>query len=663
MSRFLAERYAITAVLRAEVPSAEAEGLARKIAALPPVRSAAYRDPEASWKEFLRAYPGLDPLRGAGGNPMPGYIEIRIRPDRLTGADVGLVASTLRSVSHVEQVLAGEAWLPRLLRAGRIASWVCWGIFGAFLAGFFLVGRLQERARAVALAGDFAFLAERGVPARPACAFSARRRRRFRDSSSPRPERRRAAGRCSFPPREISVPRRGDRPPVRPPASPDGRGGRSLLLRRRPALGGGVPPRMEGGPLRPEMIPGTRRILSALLAAAVSLGILFPAPAPAARDVAAELRKERGRLLEMKAREEKTALELSEALRKEKLTKGRVSELQERLKRQRSLLSGIDRKVSALNERLERAEKEVRELEAAHGQARTDLQRAEVVAFEGQRAGSGAPWHPSARERERHLMRVYLGADAEDVARISRARERKEEELSGLERQVDITERKMAREQKVGETLLSRQEEERRRLADIEREKKRKEKELRSLRAKIARMESVVARVERQAKERERRAQEEGGGGAGTARESAEAPRRFASLSGGLSAPLPGKVVTRFGRQHDPTFDVTIENRGVEIEAASGAPVKAAGTGEVAFTGAVSGFGNVLILQHGSGLFSVYGKLDVPREDGPGRGQGAGRGKAARDRRPGNRCYTLSCGRAARRSIRHPSFLSTDKEP
>jgi hypothetical protein len=164
-ARFLADRYAVTAVLRAEVPSAEAEGLARKVAALPPVRSAAYRDPEAAWKEFLRAYPGLEPLRGAGGNPLPGYIEIRIRPDRLTGADVDLVASALRSVPHVGQILAGEEWLPRLLRAGRLASWACWGIFGAFFAGFLLVGSLQERARAVALADDFAFLAERGVPA------------------------------------------------------------------------------------------------------------------------------------------------------------------------------------------------------------------------------------------------------------------------------------------------------------------------------------------------------------------------------------------------------------------------------------------------------------------------------------------------------------------
>ena len=163
-SRILADRYAITAVLRAEVPPAEAEGLARKVADLPPVRSATYSDPEAAWKEFLRAYPGLDALRGAAGNPMPGYIEIRIRPDRLTGADVALVASTLRSVPLVEQVLAGEEWLPRLLRAGRLAFRVGWGMIGVFLAGFFIVCRLQERSRAVALAGDFAFLEERGVP-------------------------------------------------------------------------------------------------------------------------------------------------------------------------------------------------------------------------------------------------------------------------------------------------------------------------------------------------------------------------------------------------------------------------------------------------------------------------------------------------------------------
>jgi hypothetical protein len=45
------------------------------------------------------------------------------------------------------------------------------------------------------------------------------------------------------------------------------------------------------------MTRGTRRIFSALLAAAVSLGILIPvSSAFAARDVAGELRKERGQI-------------------------------------------------------------------------------------------------------------------------------------------------------------------------------------------------------------------------------------------------------------------------------------------------------------------------------------------------------------------------------
>jgi septal ring factor EnvC (AmiA/AmiB activator) len=367
-----------------------------------------------------------------------------------------------------------------------------------------------------------------------------------------------------------------------------------------------------------------------LLFAGLSLAFLCQG-ASFARDSAAELRREKARLLEMKAREEKTAAELTDALRKEKLTKERVSGLQGRLKRQQRVLSGIDRRLSVLGEKLGVAEKEVQEIVEAQGRARSGLRKAAVLAFTGDRAASVLSPVRSAAERERYFMRAYLGADLRDMARLSRERERKEEELSGIERQVEISERKMARERKVGEKLLSRHEAERKRLSGIEREKKGKQKELRTLRAKIARMESLVSRVERLAKERERlrrkKRRPRSGQEAGPP-ERAEAPLQFASLAGGLSPPLPGKVVTRFGKQHDSTFDVTIENRGVEVEGPSGAPVKAVGPGEVAFTGAVSGFGNVLILQHGSGLFSVYGKLDaflVKRGQDVGKGQVVGR--------------------------------------
>jgi len=357
---------------------------------------------------------------------------------------------------------------------------------------------------------------------------------------------------------------------------------------------------------------GTRRVAIAWLACILA-AMCLETPAPA-RDLSADLRREKARLLEMKAQEEKTAAELSEALRKEKLTKGRVEELTARLKRQRGVIAGIDRRLSVLGGRLNETEKEVRELAEAQGEARKGLRQAALLAFEGYRADLAGAADRSRRERARHFMRGYLGADLENVERLARERERKERELSGIERQVEISERKMARERKEGEKLLSRQEAERKRLSDIEKEKKEKQKELRALRAKIARMESLVARVERLAKDRERARRKKAMETArkeGRPPETAEAPRRFASVAGGLAPPMPGRVVSRFGRQHDPTFDVTIENRGVEIEGASGSPVKAAAPGEVAFTGAVSGFGNVLILQHGSGLFSVSGKLDA----------------------------------------------------
>jgi len=327
-----------------------------------------------------------------------------------------------------------------------------------------------------------------------------------------------------------------------------------------------------------------------------------------------ELRREKARLLEMKAREEKTETELTEALRKEKLTKERVNEIRARLRKQRRTLSGIDRRLSVLGERLNDTERQVRALATARGKALGSLRRAAVLAFEGERLGDGdlaARWQA---ERRRHFLRLYLGADLRGMERLTHEQDRKEAELSGIERQVKLSERKMAREKEVGEKLLSKHEAERRRLSDIGKEKQEKQKELRALRARIARMESLVSRIERLAKARERlrRAKEKGapsretGSGNGPV-----ALKRFASQNGGLSPPLAGTVVTRFGRQHDPTFDVTIENRGVEVEASSGASVKAVGPGEVAFAGAVSGFGNVLILQHGSGLFSVYGKLEA----------------------------------------------------
>lgn len=162
-NRFLSSQWTVTAVLRPGVADEEGEGIARKVADLPPVTAAVYRSPEQAWEEFSAEYPGLDSLRTSGASPLPGYVEIRLRPERLDQAGIDEVASTLRPLPQVEKLLSGGDAMPRLLHVKRWVNATLWGGLG--LLGFlvFVCFVVQERSRATLLAPDFVFLEERGV--------------------------------------------------------------------------------------------------------------------------------------------------------------------------------------------------------------------------------------------------------------------------------------------------------------------------------------------------------------------------------------------------------------------------------------------------------------------------------------------------------------------
>ncbi len=166
VNRFLSAHWAITAVLRSSVSEAEGRGIAGKVAGLPQVASAVYKGPEEAWKEFAAANPGVESLRAAGGNPLPGYVEIHLRPGRLSEEAVASVEAALRPLSQVDEILTGGRWAPRLLRLKRWVNAVFWAGFALLGAAFFAVLAVQEKARASRHAADFAFLSERGASAR-----------------------------------------------------------------------------------------------------------------------------------------------------------------------------------------------------------------------------------------------------------------------------------------------------------------------------------------------------------------------------------------------------------------------------------------------------------------------------------------------------------------
>jgi hypothetical protein len=166
MNRYLSDQWPVTAVLRLSVPAAEGQGIAGKAAGLPGVLSAVYRDPEESWKEFLAAYPGMEALRATGGNPLPGYVEVRMRPEKFTEAGIRAVESVLRPLPQVEKLLSGGDALSRLLRVRDWVNAILWGGFAFLCLCSFWIFWLQEKARTSPLSADLEFLRERGVPAR-----------------------------------------------------------------------------------------------------------------------------------------------------------------------------------------------------------------------------------------------------------------------------------------------------------------------------------------------------------------------------------------------------------------------------------------------------------------------------------------------------------------
>ena len=76
-----------------------------------------------------------------------------------------------------------------------------------------------------------------------------------------------------------------------------------------------------------------------------------------------------------------------------------------------------------------------------------------------------------------------------------------------------------------------------------------------------------------------------------------------------LAWPLNGTVTVQYGSRVHPVFKTKVFNSGIDIKAASGTPVKAAAPGEVLYQGWLRGFGQVVIIDHGGDLSTVYAHL------------------------------------------------------
>jgi murein hydrolase activator len=80
----------------------------------------------------------------------------------------------------------------------------------------------------------------------------------------------------------------------------------------------------------------------------------------------------------------------------------------------------------------------------------------------------------------------------------------------------------------------------------------------------------------------------------------------FGTLRGRLPWPTDGRVVSAFGAQVHPRFGTRTFRNGVDIEPGEGRDVAAVFGGHVVYTGWFKGYGNLIILDHENEYYTLY---------------------------------------------------------
>ena len=84
----------------------------------------------------------------------------------------------------------------------------------------------------------------------------------------------------------------------------------------------------------------------------------------------------------------------------------------------------------------------------------------------------------------------------------------------------------------------------------------------------------------------------------------------FPAFKGLLKMPVRGKIIRFFGTYKNSKFNVVNFCSGIDIRAKRGEPVAAVGDGKIIYSNWFKGYGNMIIIDHGSSYYTLYAHLE-----------------------------------------------------
>ncbi len=288
-----------------------------------------------------------------------------------------------------------------------------------------------------------------------------------------------------------------------------------------------------------------------------------------------------------------------------------LQEILRNLEQKESDLGRLNHDLRGVESSLERTGREIQKVTEEANRKRVEIERRLSSLYKAGEIGAlrmffSAESFPQLAENIRY-MRSILENDKRIFVEYSQKIEQLKSLKADLERDAIKKERiKTGIEQKKREI-----EEEKSRkaayLGKVRLDRKSYESSLKELQANASRLQAMVTRLEALS----RRKLPSRHGKPGTRMKPlAELPpvpdRGFASQKGRMNLPVRGEIIESFGKHKHPEFNSFTFSKGLSISASSGADIKSIYEGTVIFADYFKGFGNMIIVDHGGGFFSLY---------------------------------------------------------
>lgn len=308
-------------------------------------------------------------------------------------------------------------------------------------------------------------------------------------------------------------------------------------------------------------------------------------------------------------REKKTELKKNKKI--EKQVSVELSKIENNLKQKEASLKQMSSDLLKVEQSLGKTGIEIQQATAEAEIKRDQINKRLVSMYKAGEMGTARMFFasgsfPQMLENQR-FMQVVLRGDQKLFAEYTS----KVDQLKGLK---NILESDLARKEKIiasiGAKKIEIEEEKAKKasyLSSVKEKSKSQQASIKELEANARRLQAMMARLEANS----RKSYNLKKSNKNTIGEHDPLPpvadKGFSAQKGRLAVPVKGEILSQFGRHKHPEFNSFTVSNGISIAAPKGTDIRSVFDGQVIFADYFKGYGNMVIIDHGGGYFSLYG--------------------------------------------------------